>query len=40
MVVERRESERILVDEDCIIFIRGSSIKTQLRDISGTGVSL
>ncbi len=23
MVVERRESERILVDEDCIIFIRG-----------------
>lgn len=39
MVVERRESERILVDEDCIIFIRGSSIKAQLHDISGTGVS-
>lgn len=39
MVVERRKSKRILVDEDCIIFIRGSSIKAQLHDISGTGVS-
>lgn len=39
MVAEKRKDERILVDEDCIIFIRGSFIKAQLHDISGAGVS-
>lgn len=38
-MIERRENPRILIDEDCTIFIRGSSLKAQLHDISGTGVS-
>ena len=38
-MIERRENPRILVDEDCTIFIRGSSLKAQLHDISGAGVS-
>ena len=38
-MLERRENSRVLVDEDCTIFIKGSSIKAQLHDISGAGVS-
>ena len=39
MTVERRKSQRKVIDEECIIFIRGSSIKARLYDVSGVGVS-
>lgn len=39
MTVERRRSQRKVIDEDCLVFIRGSSIAVRLYDISGAGVS-